>query len=107
VRLAPCRRRLASVSSPLNDAEAGNIAANGDLLREYRAWMPVDQIVRAQLSRGSSFIAMLGRGAHPPASGQEKSMFEHILELYCASSAIFTALFLALASRAAEWPCND
>jgi hypothetical protein len=34
-------------------------------------------------------------------------MVEHILELYCASSAIFTVTFLALASRAAEWPCND
>jgi hypothetical protein len=32
---------------------------------------------------------------------------EHILELYCASSAIFTFAFLALASRAANWPCND
>jgi hypothetical protein len=34
-------------------------------------------------------------------------MIEHILELYCASSAIFTIVFLALAARAAEWPCND
>jgi hypothetical protein len=29
-------------------------------------------------------------------------MVEHILELYCASSAIFTFAFLALASRAAD-----
>ena len=34
-------------------------------------------------------------------------MVEHILELYCASSAIFTFAFLALASCAADWPCND
>jgi hypothetical protein len=74
---------------------------------ENRARMPVRQIVQAQLSRGSSFVAMLGRDPHPPASGQEKSMVEHILELYCASSAIFTVVFLALASRAAEWPRND
>jgi len=69
--------------------------------------MPVRQIVQAQLSRGSSFVAMLGRDPHQPALGQERSMVEHILELYCASSAIFTFAFLALASRAAEWPRND
>jgi hypothetical protein len=69
--------------------------------------MQVHQIVRAQLSRGSSFIAMLGRDPHPPALGQERSMVEHILELYAASSAIFTFAFLALASGAAEWPYND
>ena len=34
-------------------------------------------------------------------------MVEHILELYAVSSAIFTFAFLALASRAAEWPYND
>jgi hypothetical protein len=34
-------------------------------------------------------------------------MVEHILELYGAGSAIFTVAFLALASRATEWPCND
>ena len=34
-------------------------------------------------------------------------MVEHTLELYCASSAIFTFAFLALASRAAEWPYDD
>ena len=34
-------------------------------------------------------------------------MVEHILELYGASSAIFTVAFLALASRAAEWPFSD
>jgi hypothetical protein len=34
-------------------------------------------------------------------------MVEHILERYSASSAIFTFAFLALAARAAEWPCND
>jgi hypothetical protein len=67
--------------------------------------MPVRQIVQAQLSRG--FVAILGRGPHPPASGQERSMVEHILEVYGASSAIFTFAFLALASRAAEWPYND
>jgi hypothetical protein len=69
--------------------------------------MPVRQIVRAQLSRGSSFIAMLGRDPHPPGLGPERSMVEHVFELYCASSAIFTFAFLALASRAAEWPGND
>jgi hypothetical protein len=74
---------------------------------ENRARMPVHQIVQAQLSRGPSFVAMLGRDPYPPASGQEKSMVEHILELYCASSAIFTVAFLALALRAAEGPCND
>jgi hypothetical protein len=31
-RVAPRRRRLASGPSPLNDAEAGNIAAKGELL---------------------------------------------------------------------------
>ena len=50
---------------------------------------------------------MLGRDPHPPALEQERSMAEHILELYGASSAIFTVAFLALASRAAEWPRND
>ena len=69
--------------------------------------MPVRRIVQAQLSRGSNFVAMLGRDPHPPALGQERSMVEHILELYCASSAIFTFAFLALASCAADWPCND
>jgi hypothetical protein len=44
-------------------------------------------------------IAMLGRDPHPPALGQERSMVEHILELYAASGAIFTFAFLALASR--------
>jgi hypothetical protein len=34
-------------------------------------------------------------------------MVEHVLELYGASSAIFTFAFLALASRAADWPSND
>jgi hypothetical protein len=34
-------------------------------------------------------------------------MVEHAFELYCASSAIFTFAFLALASRAADWPSND
>jgi hypothetical protein len=34
-------------------------------------------------------------------------MVEHILELYGASSAIFTFAFLALASRAADWPSDD
>ena len=34
-------------------------------------------------------------------------MVEHILELYRAGSAIFTFAFLALASRAAEWPFCD
>jgi hypothetical protein len=34
-------------------------------------------------------------------------MVEHVFELYGASSAIFTFAFLALASRAAEWPSND
>jgi hypothetical protein len=34
-------------------------------------------------------------------------MVEHILELHGASSAIFTFAFLALASRAVEWPRND
>jgi hypothetical protein len=34
-------------------------------------------------------------------------MVDHILELYAASSAIFTFAFLALASRAAEWPFCD
>jgi hypothetical protein len=34
-------------------------------------------------------------------------MVEHILEVYGASSAIFTFAFLALASRAADWPSND
>ena len=34
-------------------------------------------------------------------------MVEHVFELYCASSAIFTFAFLALASRAAEGPSND
>ena len=34
-------------------------------------------------------------------------MVEHLLELYAASSAIFTFAFLALASRAADWPSND
>ena len=34
-------------------------------------------------------------------------MVGHILELYGASSAIFTFAFLALASRAADWPSND
>jgi hypothetical protein len=69
--------------------------------------MPVRQIVQAQLIRGSSFVAMLDRDPHPPELGQERSMVEHILELYGASSAIFTVAFLALASRAAEWPRND
>jgi hypothetical protein len=69
--------------------------------------MPVRRIVQAQLSRRSSFVAMLGRDPHPLALGQERSMVEHILELYCASSAIFTFAFLALASRAAEWPFSD
>jgi hypothetical protein len=69
--------------------------------------MPVHQIVRAQLSRGSSFIAMLGPDPHSSTLLQERSMVEHILEVYGASSAIFTFAFLALASRAAEWPYND
>jgi hypothetical protein len=34
-------------------------------------------------------------------------MVEHILEVYGASSAIFTFVFLALASRAADWSSND
>ena len=34
-------------------------------------------------------------------------MVEHIFELHGASSAIFTFAFLALASRAAEWPFSD
>jgi hypothetical protein len=34
-------------------------------------------------------------------------MVEHVFELYCASSAIFTFAFLALASRAVEWPFCD
>jgi hypothetical protein len=34
-------------------------------------------------------------------------MVEHVFELYGASSAIFTVAFLALASRAAEWPFCD
>jgi hypothetical protein len=60
-RVPPRRRRLASGPSPLNDAEAGNIAAKGELsARENRVWMPVRQIVQAQLSRGSNFVAMLG-----------------------------------------------
>jgi hypothetical protein len=50
---------------------------------------------------------MLGRDPHPPALGQERSMVEHILELYGAGSANFTVAFLALVSRAAEWPCSD
>jgi hypothetical protein len=101
-------RRLARDPSPSNGAEVGNIAAKGELLRaRNRAWMPVRQIVQAQLSRGSRFVAMLGRDPHAPAVGQEGSMIEHILELYGASSAIFTVAFLALASRAAEWPSND
>jgi hypothetical protein len=69
--------------------------------------MSVRQIVLAQLSRGSNFVVMLGRGPHPSTLGQERSMVEHILELYGASSAIFTVAFLALASRAADWPSND
>jgi hypothetical protein len=68
--------------------------------------MPVRQIVQGQLSRGSSFVAVLDRD-QLPALGQERSMVEHILELYGASSAIFTFAFLALASRAAEWPFCD
>ena len=34
-------------------------------------------------------------------------MVERVFELYCASSTIFTVAFLALASRAAEWPFCD
>jgi hypothetical protein len=34
-------------------------------------------------------------------------MVEHVFERYGASSAIFTVAFLALASRAAEWPFCD
>ena len=34
-------------------------------------------------------------------------MVEHVFELHGASSAIFTFAFLALASRAAEWPFCD
>ena len=34
-------------------------------------------------------------------------MVEHVFERYCASSAIFTFAFLALASRAADWPFYD
>ena len=34
-------------------------------------------------------------------------MVEHILKVYGASSVIFTFAFLALASRAADWPSND
>ncbi len=34
-------------------------------------------------------------------------MVEHVFELDCARSAIFTFAFLALASRAADWPSND
>jgi hypothetical protein len=98
---------LASGPSPLNDAEAGNIAAKGELLHENRAQMPVRQIVQAQLSRGSSFVAMLGPDPHSSTLGRERSMVEHVFELYCASSAIFTFAFLALASRAADWPSND
>jgi hypothetical protein len=60
-RVAPCRRRLESGPSPLNDAEAGNIAAKVELLaRENRVRMPVRRIVQAQLSRRSNFVAMLG-----------------------------------------------
>ena len=47
---------------PLNDAEAGNISARRTPARENRAWMSVRRIVPAQLSLGSSFIAMLGQG---------------------------------------------
>jgi hypothetical protein len=61
---------------PLNDAEARNIAANGELpARENRARMPVRQIVQAQLSRGSSFIAMLGRDPHSSTLGQERDQW--------------------------------
>jgi hypothetical protein len=69
--------------------------------------MPVHQIVRAQLSRGSSFVAMPGPDPHSSTLGQERSTVEHILEVYGASSAIFTFAFLAWASRAADWPSND
>jgi hypothetical protein len=34
-------------------------------------------------------------------------MVEHIIELYCASSTISIVAFLALASRAADWPFCD
>ena len=57
------------------------------------------QIVQAQLIRGSSFVAMLDRDPHRPELGQERSMVEHFLELYGASSAMITVAFLAGVAR--------
>ncbi len=59
-RVAPRLGRLASHPSPLNDhAEAGNIGAKGNSRTREPNADQVRQIVRAQLSRGSGFIAML------------------------------------------------
>src|ERR1700722_19409068 len=90
-RVPPRRRRLASGPSPLNDAEAGNIAAKGELsARENRVWMPVRRIVQAQLSRGSNFVAMLGRDPHIHRRWDRRDQWSSTFSNCTARAALFS-----------------